>query len=105
MQDANFIIGFVAAGTATVRDDFGSSQTGHAADADNGGTDDLTAVSGTEANGRTEISFTIPLNSGDTRDRVLSAGQSYTVILAYGSDGADNLTSYHAVRTATTITL
>jgi hypothetical protein len=70
-----------------------------------GGTDDVTAKSGTEVGGTTEIRFTIPLNSGDPRDRVLVGGNNYAVILSHGPNGADNFTTQHTERAVTVINL
>ena len=105
MKDANFIIGYVDDGTVHIRDDYGTSRTGHGDDVGSGGEDNITNKSGTEAEGNTEISFTIPLDSGDSRDRALVVGNSYTVILGYGDNEADDLTSYHKKRTSANITL
>ncbi len=101
MQDANIIIGYVANDTAYIRDDFGTGLHAHAADITLGGTDDVSDAAGTETGGMTEISFTIPLDSGDSRDRVLAVGQSYTVILAWGTD--DAFDTPHTVRVTTEI--
>lgn len=105
MQNANIIIGYVASGTAHVRDDFGTGIASHASDESLGGVDNITNVGGSEVDGVTEINFTIPLDSGDGYDRVLQAGNTYTVLLAHGSDGSDEFSVYHAVRTSVEINL
>jgi hypothetical protein len=105
MKDANIITGYVKDGQAFVRDDFGTKATGHAADESIGGRDDISEASGSEANGSTQIRFTIPLDSGDSKDQVLEAGQEYKVILAYGKNGADDYSSYHAKRGSARIKL
>jgi hypothetical protein len=99
MENANIIIGYVSNDTAYIRDDFGTGFTSHAADtsAALGGNSNVTDISGTETGGVTEITFTIPLNSGDSRDRVLVVGQVYSVILAYGTD--DSFDAPHTVTT------
>lgn len=101
MKDANLIIGYVKDGQVYIRDDYGSGFTGHRADVNGGGQDNVTNKSGKEEGGVTEISFTIPLDSGDERDRRLVAGQTYKVLLAYGPDGADDFTTQHRIRTST----
>jgi hypothetical protein len=101
MQDANIIIGYVANDTVYIRDDFGTGIHAHAPDTALGGTDDVGDRAGTETGGSTEISFTIPLDSGDPRDRILEIGQSYQVILAWGMDDAFDLP--HTVRVTTSI--
>lgn len=94
MKDANFIVGYVKDGTAEVRDDYGKTNRTHESDTKDGGTDNVTAVSGNEANGTTTLSFTIPLNSGDSKDRPLDVNGDTTVLLAYGS-GRDGFKSRH----------
>ncbi len=101
MKDANLIIGYVKNGQVFIRDDYGSELTGHDADVNGGGQDNVTNKSGKEEEGVTEISFTIPLDSGDERDRKLVVGQTHKVLLAYGPNGADNFTTQHRIRTAT----
>jgi len=103
MQDANIIIGYVTSGGAFARDDYGTTPTAHASDMSGGGENNITNASGNEAEGSTEITFTIPLDSGDARDRPLTQGNTYTVILAYGADGVDDFDTRHAVRTSTRI--
>ena len=105
MRDANILIGYVSGTATVVTDQFGASTVTHRPDTDLGGTEDITVLGGTEAAGRTELHFTIPLDSGDDRDRPLVPGQEYRVILAYGENGADDLESYHKGRTGLTITL
>ncbi|MGD8717908.1 MAG: DOMON domain-containing protein [Candidatus Zixiibacteriota bacterium] len=105
MADSNMIIGYVAAGTVYARDDFGTSPTGHDADTNLGGADDVADATGKEENGSTEISFTIPLDSGDIYDKKLIVGQTYRVLLANGPDGSDDFSSRHEVRTAVNITI
>ncbi len=105
MQNANILIGYVASGVPEIRDDFGIALTSHAADTTLGGTNDFAIDGGSESGGTTEIQFTIPLNSGDQYDRVLEPGNTYTVILARGFDGADNFTSPHSEFTSAQIEL
>jgi PKD repeat protein len=95
-KDANIIIGYVKNTDVYIQDNYGISMFGHASDISLGGTDDVTNPAGSEESNVTEISFTIPLDSGDPYDRPLVAGQTYTVILGYGPNGADNFTSKHA---------
>ncbi len=101
MMDANLIIGYVKDEQVFIRDDYGNSLFGHAADVTGGGQDNVTNKRGTEEGGATEISFTIPLDSGDERDRKLVAGETYKVLFAYGPDNADNFKTRHKVRTWT----
>lgn len=103
MQDANLIIGYVNDGTVVVRDDFGTWFTSHESDEALGGTNDVTIRGGKESDDGTEISFVMPLDSGDRYDKSLQAGKSYSVLLAYGKD--DNPSSMHAKKTKVNIEL
>ena len=104
MADADVIIGYVDnSGDVFIRDDFGTSPTSHASDESLGGTDNIMDHYGMEEAGTTMLHFRIPLDSGDMYDKVLVPGNSYNVILAYGS--ADNFTSFHTLATGTNIEL
>lgn len=103
MMDANLILAYVAGGNVVARDDFGTAVNSHDADTNLGGVDNVMNPTGAETAGSTEVSFTIPLDSGDTYDRKLVVGQTYRVLLAYGPNGADDFTIQHAVRTAANI--
>ncbi|MBD3285579.1 DOMON domain-containing protein, partial [candidate division WOR-3 bacterium] len=93
MKGADFIMGYVAEGNAVIADEYGNSATSHKPDTELGGEDNIQNKSGSEADGVTQISFSIPLDSGDEYDKVLEPGGSYKVIFAYGS--SDDFTSYH----------
>lgn len=105
MKDANIIFGYVKDGVASLRDDFGVAQVRHGSDAELGGTDNLSNGKGSEVDGVTQVSFTIPLDSGDKYDKKLVAGNEYKIIIAYGPDGADDFGTYHATRSSTNIKL
>jgi len=98
MKDSNIIIGYVENGQVFLRDDFGTGQTSHGADVDLGGSDEITAADGSEEDGQTWLSFTIPLDSGDRYDRALEPGKSYTVNLASGRN--DDFGTYHGTKRA-----
>lgn len=93
--NANIIIGYVSGGTVYIQDNYGITQITHVSDVSRGGVDDVTNPAGTEIDDVTEISFTIPLDSGDPNDRPLVVGQTYRIILAYGPNFADDYTSKH----------
>ncbi|MCX5868380.1 MAG: DOMON domain-containing protein [Proteobacteria bacterium] len=95
MKDANIIIGFVKDGKAVIRDDFGNGMMTHRSDIDLLGKNNVTDKTGQEENGTTEISFTIPLNSGDDKDKPLTPGNTYKVLLAAGGKDADDFSSKH----------
>jgi hypothetical protein len=96
MKDADIIIGYVSGGEAFISDDWGDGPTSHKPDIDLGGTSDVTDISGSETDGSTTLSFTIPLDSGDGYDRVLTPGATVKILLAYGRAGADDFTGFHA---------
>lgn len=105
MRDANILIGYVAGGEVTVEDHFGNNLTAHRPDVDLGGSRDLIVIGGSESDGRTEIHFSIPLDSGDDYDQPLTAGSEHNLIYAYGADGEDNTRRKHQERGSFTITL
>lgn len=96
MNESNLIIGYYDSGSSSVRDDYGTGQFTHDSDVNLGGTSDVELLSGSQSGGETEIEFRIPLDSGDQYDKVLAEGNTYTVIFAYGNDGADDFTSPHS---------
>ncbi len=95
MEGANLLIGYVENDTVFLRDDFGTGQVTHDADTNLGGTSDIEIISGRESAGETKIEFRIPLDSGDQYDKVLVDGNTYSMIFAYGQNGADDFTSGH----------
>jgi len=103
MNGANFIMGYVQGETVMISDEFGDGNFTHKPDTDLGGTDDVSNAQGTEAGSTTQISFTIPLDSGDSYDKPLVAGQTYKIIFAHGN--ADDFTTKHSVRTSADIEL
>jgi hypothetical protein len=90
-KDGNIFIGYVDGTGAHVRYDNMSSWP-HAPNA----VQNVTNISGSEAGGKTEIQFTIPLNSGDANNIILAPGGSYYIFGAYSS--ADDYTTYHDAR-------
>ncbi len=106
MHDANIIVGYVSGGSVSVRDDFGIDSDTHVSDSNlHGGQQNATDAGGDESSGSTTISFTIPLDSGDTWDNVLVDGESTRLMFARGADGADDFDSDWAFITNTTVTL
>lgn len=93
MKDANIIMGYVSEDTVTITDEYGNSSFTHQVDTLGEGTDNLSEKSGSESDGSTTISFTMPLNSGDSRDKALVVGQDHTFLLAYGQ--TDDTTEKH----------
>jgi len=104
MKDADFIIAYVKDGQAVVRDDFGSGSTRHQADTSLGGSDNVRILESSELNGKTRIRFSIPLNSGDKYDKVISLGKQTKLIWAYGPNNADNFTAMHVKKGSFSVT-
>lgn len=104
MKDANFILGYVKDGEAKIVDEFGDSESSHAADDKLGGTSDVTLVGGTETGGITTVEFTMPLKSADKYDSVITVNGDTVVLLAYGG-GRDSFKTKHTYRTALNINL
>lgn len=98
MAGADILIGYVDGDTVLVRDDYGVSPFSHAPDERRRGTSDIADAAGHERDGRTTLSFSIPLDSGDAMDNPLVPGREYPILVAYGPDGADDFTTYHANR-------
>lgn len=97
MMGADFILGMVEKGVVRVTDHFGTGPTKHQKDRELGGRYDLTHIYGQEANGTTEIGFTMLLNSGDPNDTPLTPMGDTTVLLAHGA-GPDDFQARHAFR-------
>ena len=95
MEGSHIIIGFVLDGKATVEDHFGYGHDKHGPESKVGGKDSLTARGGTFADGKTTLTFTMPLNTGNPKDPVLVEGETYKVLLANGGDEAQDLETYH----------
>lgn len=104
MVDAQIIIGAVTDGETLIRDDFGNGLFTHIPDTAAGGTDDITLLSGREADGWTELVFSIPIDSGDEYDSRLTLGKSHKVLIAYGPDGIDSFKTKHSFKTSFTAT-
>ncbi|MFH1155112.1 MAG: DOMON domain-containing protein [Pseudomonadota bacterium] len=104
MKGADFILGYVKGTEVTVSDQFGTSNYQHMEDKKLGGAENVTDISGSEADGVTTIGFTIPLKSGDDKDQAISPTGDTTILLAYGV-GRDSFSSKHRFRTALTVNL
>jgi len=84
MKNANIILGTLVDGHSVVVDQFGSGMFSHEADTVLSGQNNLVSSELTESNGVTVLTFTIPLNSGDSKDVILKAGETIKVIFAAG---------------------
>lgn len=104
MKGANFILGFVKDGEATLDNHYGTDTYAHTSDTKLGGTNDVTLVGGSEISGMTTIEFTIPLDSGDKNDAKIDVDGDTTVLLAYGT-GRDSFLAKHRYRTSLKVNL
>lgn len=102
MKGADLVIGSVRAGKVEVFDHYGTMKDKHQDDERLGGKSDISNVSGLEADGVTEVQFTLPLNSGDDKDRPIGTGDN-TVLLAYGR--SDRIVLKHTFRAVLTLDL
>ena len=103
MKGANIIIGNSVEGTATIVDHFGTGAVKHEADTTIGGTNDISSANCSEKEGKTTLTFTIPLSSEDATDVMLKKGEKVKVIFA--ASKSDNLKTRHSIRTSVEITL
>lgn len=83
MLGANVIIGSVAEGVLTIRDDYGNAALSHDADTRLGGVDNIVSAAGHQWADQTVIEFIIPLDSGDPTDKALVPGGTYPIIVSY----------------------
>jgi hypothetical protein len=103
MKGANLILGFVRAGKAEVVDHYGTMKDKHKDDDKIGGQTNISNVSGSEVNGKTEIAFTIPLDSADAKDAALSLDGDSIVLMAYGK--SDRIVLKHKFRAILSLNL
>lgn len=104
MKDANIVIAYVKRGEARIRDDFGVSENSHVQDTRKGGRDNVTVISGKEENGMTTVAFSIPLDSGDSRDQPIVTDGETVVLLAYNRS-RDSFRPRHSFRTRLKVNL
>jgi len=96
MKGANFLIGFVKGGEAQVVDHYGTELKKHKEDEKIEGKSDVSNVSGSEQDGQTVLEFTVPLDSGDAKDKPVDAQGDTVVLLAYGR--SDSIVLKHRFR-------
>lgn len=80
MKDADIILGYVKDGQATVLDMYSAGTYGpHPADELQGGTNDITAISGSLKDGVLVLEFKRKLNTGDSKDKPLKLGDNKVI--------------------------
>lgn len=87
MKGADFLIGYVKDGVTVVRDDFGNGPFTHVSDASQGGIDSIMSFSGEERGGITTVSFVLPADSGDAKDKPWGPGKHVLILASSNSDG------------------
>jgi hypothetical protein len=103
MLGANFILGYFVNNRLICEDHYGVSAFSHKKDSELGGKDNILEMLGRQNKQRTEIGFTIPLDSGDKYDKPLVPGKTYKILLAYGL--LDKIIFKHIHRYSTNIIL
>ena len=93
MKGGNFVLAYVKDGKAATEDHFGTVKTNHKPDEKLEGQSNVTEVAGKEEGGVTEVSFVIPLKSGDDKDTDIDPAGDTTVLLAWGK--SDTLVLKH----------
>jgi hypothetical protein len=96
MKGANFIVGFVKGGEAQAFDHYGTELKKHKDDEKIEGKSDVTNVSGSEQDGQTVLEFTVPVDSGDAKDKPVDVQGDTVVLLAYGR--SDSIVLKHRFR-------
>ncbi|CAG36398.1 DOMON domain-containing protein [Desulfotalea psychrophila] len=97
MKGANFILGHVENGVLKLVDEVGTGLTRHQNDNLFGGGMDVTAIAGSLVNGRTNIEFSLPLQSGDINDSEINSRGENIILLAHGWK-MNNLRKKHSYR-------
>jgi len=104
MKGANIIFLALDEGELLLRDDFGTSSFAHNADSSLGGSKDITVSAANKESDLTVYEFSIPLDSGDEFDKVLSPGNTYNIILAI-NNGSIDFDRAHSARSSGQIQL
>ena len=104
MQGANIIIGAVRDGKFKVEDHYGDKKRAHQSDVKLGGKNDVLNPAGSETDGVTTISFTLPLALDEKWDKPINVSGPMKIMLAYGS-GRDSFKTRHPYRTVLKVNL
>ena len=104
MLGANIIIGTVKEGKFKIGDHYADRKRGHSSDEKLGGKNDVLTPSGSEEDGVTTISFTLPLDTGDKYDKPINPAGISRIMFAYGA-GKDSFKNRHPYRTIYEINL
>ena len=105
MKNANFVIGYVKDKEVKITNQFGNSNFSHAPYTTAGKKSGLTDVSGKEANGTTEIAFTMPLKSRHNPKSDIKPDAETTVMLAHGPNYVKSFFVKHQYKTELQVNL
>lgn len=93
MKGGDIIIGYVKENQLFLQDSYAPEPTGHQADKELGGRDDILEKAGAEDQASTVIEFARKLDTGDQFDKPIRQGELSLIQVAYTSE--DDFTSYH----------
>ncbi len=99
MQGADYVLAAVRDGTLTIEDHYGTGRFRHSLD----GEQNILESAGTESDGETVVEFTIPRDSGDAEDAVLTSG-GHVLLLGY-HESSDSFAVRHTARSSSVLTL
>ena len=97
MKGADIIIGAVKKGKVRIEDHYGNRKRNHASDEKLGGESNILNPKGSEENGVTTISFTLPLERKGEYDKSIDPSKVSRVMVAYGT-GRDSFKGAHKSR-------
>lgn len=104
MPNTDIYMGHVATdGSAFAYDMYATISALPSKDVDIGGKSDITGITGSEVGGLTTITFTRPLNTGDSKDYQIE--KDVPKIMAFASGSSDNYTQHGKQPVTKTLTL
>jgi hypothetical protein len=99
MDGANIILGYMNGSNLMLFDEIGVGHN-HIPDVQRGGTDNIINKAGNLKNGKLQLEFTIPMNSGDPLDQSFQPNGTYGFFLGY-QEVAQDRTTYHTAHSQT----
>ncbi len=99
MQGADYVLAAVRGEAFTIEDHYGTGRFRHSLD----GEQNILESAGTESDEETVVEFTIPRESGDSEDSLLTSGK-HVLLLGY-HESSDSFAVRHSGRSSSIITL
>jgi len=99
MQGADYVLAAVRGEAFTIEDHYGTGRFRHSLD----GEQNILESAGTESDEETVVEFTIPRESGDSEDSLLTSGK-HVLLLGY-HESSDSFAARHTARSSSVITL